>query len=230
MPFYLNFCPWLLSTRELTSSPLTSNCTKSTVVSCGSVTVYTCSFASPISSNSILGRKMKSLKLLGLATFVIHVPSRAFTVLDTRDQHGNAAIIIDNPAGVTYRALLPDSPTSRIRGSISGTSSPDGIGVQFIINLSGLPGQSEGPLGRPTLPSPSPYTWLIACRDRPDLAYHVHDQPLGTDGNCAAALAHHDPYRRSEKPLCDPSHPATCQVGDLSGKHGNITGSSYSTK
>lgn len=54
--------------------------------------------------------------------------------------------------------------------------------------------------------------------------YHLHDQPVPEDGNCTKTLAHLDPYERGELTPCDPNAPQTCQVGDLSGKHGNITG------
>ena len=42
------------------------------------------------------------------------------------------------------------------------------------------------------------------------------------NGNCTATLAHLDPYIRGEATPCDKTAPATCQVGDLSGKHGAI--------
>jgi len=43
-----------------------------------------------------------------------------------------------------------------------------------------------------------------------------------SNGNCTATLAHLDPYIRGEVTPCDMAAPATCQVGDLSGKHGEI--------
>lgn len=52
--------------------------------------------------------------------------------------------------------------------------------------------------------------------------YHVHVNPVPPDGNCTSAGSHLDPYNRGEVPPCDASRPATCQVGDLSGKHGAI--------
>lgn len=61
------------------------------------------------------------------------------------------------------------------------------------------------------------------------IVYHIHDQPVPSDGNCTGTKAHQDPYIRGEKPPCYPVDPASCQVGDLAGKHGNITGSSFST-
>lgn len=44
------------------------------------------------------------------------------------------------------------------------------------------------------------------------------------DGNCNKTLAHLDPYQRGQKPDCDAGEPQTCEVGDLSGKHGKIEG------
>lgn len=44
------------------------------------------------------------------------------------------------------------------------------------------------------------------------------------DGNCTATLAHLDPYIRGEATPCDKTAPETCQVGDLSGKYGDIPG------
>ena len=52
--------------------------------------------------------------------------------------------------------------------------------------------------------------------------YHIHDQPVPKDGNCNATLAHLDPYGRGPTPPCDSAKPETCEVGDLSGKHGKI--------
>jgi hypothetical protein len=53
--------------------------------------------------------------------------------------------------------------------------------------------------------------------------YHLHVDPVPSDGNCTKALAHLDPYIRGEATACDANKPATCQVGDLSGKFGAIT-------
>ncbi len=53
---------------------------------------------------------------------------------------------------------------------------------------------------------------------------------MPANGNCSATLAHQDPYIRGEIPPCNATAPETCQVGDLSGKHGNITSLSYSAQ
>ena len=56
--------------------------------------------------------------------------------------------------------------------------------------------------------------------------YHVHVNPVPADGNCTATGAHLDPYNRGVVTACDATKPESCQVGDLSGKYGNITGPS----
>lgn len=118
---------------------------------------------------------------------------------------GNATIIENNPPGVTFIATLPADSASKIRGSISATANPDGIGVKFTVNITNLP-TTGGPF-----------------------AYHLHANPVSPDGNCSSTLGHLDPFIRGESTSCDKSIPQTCQVGDLSGKHGKITSDPFST-
>lgn len=120
---------------------------------------------------------------------------------------GDAAIVNDNPVGVTYTATLLEKNTTTVRGSISGSAAPNGTGVIFKVNFFGFPSTELAPY-----------------------IYHIHDQPVPSNGNCTATLAHQDPYIRGEIPPCDPTQPQTCQVGDLSGKHGNITTLSYTAE
>jgi hypothetical protein len=61
----------------------------------------------------------------------------------------------------------------------------------------------------------------ILTNDLP--VYHIHTAPVPADGNCTLTEGHLDPFNRSETPACDETLPQTCQVGDLSGKHGTIT-------
>ncbi|KAL8868432.1 MAG: hypothetical protein Q9174_004998 [Haloplaca sp. 1 TL-2023] len=112
---------------------------------------------------------------------------------------GPAPVVKGNPVGTTYTATLPGSEKSGIRGSVSGSSSADGQGVVFSIELSGFPDASLGPF-----------------------SYHIHDQPVPADGNCTATRAHLDPYKRGPMPPCDSTQLQTCEVGDLSGKYGRI--------
>jgi hypothetical protein len=54
--------------------------------------------------------------------------------------------------------------------------------------------------------------------------YHIHVNQVPEDGDCAETLGHLDPYNRGITPPCDAEAPETCQLGDLSGKHGEISG------
>lgn len=56
-------------------------------------------------------------------------------------------------------------------------------------------------------------------------AYHVHVDPVPSDGNCTATLGHLNPYDGST----NATSPAAKEVGDLSGKHGVIDDQSYQT-
>ncbi|KAI4729370.1 hypothetical protein E4T49_02850 [Aureobasidium sp. EXF-10728] len=117
---------------------------------------------------------------------------------------GNATVQKNNPAGVAYIATLSPNSKSNISGNVLALTSSDMVGVNFQIALTGLP--SEG----------GPFL------------YHIHDYPVPADGNCTATGAHVDPFVRGEAPPCDASSPATCQVGDLSGKHGKPTNMTFS--
>ncbi|KAG9039782.1 hypothetical protein FRB95_007209 [Tulasnella sp. JGI-2019a] len=54
--------------------------------------------------------------------------------------------------------------------------------------------------------------------------YHFHTNPISADGNCASALGHLDPMNVTESLTCDPAFPLYCQMGDISGKHGPLQG------
>ena len=73
----------------------------------------------------------------------------------TTGKLGDAAITEQNPQGVTYQAILPDSKTSGVRGYVAGTSNANGTGVQFNINIYGLPDLSLGPFSMSFLHSSS---------------------------------------------------------------------------
>jgi len=106
-----------------------------------------------------------------------------------------------NQASSTYLAVLPQvqyNPfvDSTVSGSIQAVGGPQG--VSFSVNLTNLPSQAQY----------GPFAW------------HIHTLPVPGDGNCTATMGHLDPTNRGELVMCDASQPATCQVGDLSGKHG----------
>lgn len=117
----------------------------------------------------------------------------------------DAPRVNDNPPGVGYKATLPKEPffkdtaiDGNVKGFVHAQASDDGHGVVFKVEFSNLP--KEG----------GPFT------------YHIHVEPVPEDGNCTATLAHLDPFARGEDPPCDLKDPASCQVGDNSGKHGKI--------
>lgn len=114
---------------------------------------------------------------------------------------GGTATMQSNLPLATYRADLPDTMFDPLVGTVIqgsivavGTNS----GVQFTVNLTGLPDQAQyGPF-----------------------PYHIHAMSVPADGNCTATMGHLDPTNRGELYMCDTSAPETCQVGDLAGKHG----------
>ncbi|KKA24967.1 Superoxide dismutase Cu-Zn [Rasamsonia emersonii CBS 393.64] len=123
----------------------------------------------------------------------------ALTASQAGAQYLRAPVVHGN-IPVTYKATLLDKNTTGIRGTISGSGGPDGVGAKFRVNFTGFPDESlYGPF-----------------------IYHIHMEPVPEDGNCTETLSHLDPYNRGEQPACNASEPATCQLGDLSGKHGSI--------
>lgn len=44
-------------------------------------------------------------------------------------------------------------------------------------------------------------------------SYHIHTNPIPSDGNCAGALAHLDPLNVGEVTVCDKDKPYLCQTG-----------------
>ena len=53
--------------------------------------------------------------------------------------------------------------------------------------------------------------------------YHIHEKTVPANGNCTATLGHFNPYNGTTTALTA----AEMEVGDLSGKHGSINGTSY---
>jgi len=116
---------------------------------------------------------------------------------------GNAIEYENNPKGEVYSAQFSE----KLSGSITFSTSSDGKSITVKLDLSNLPSQSG------------------------NYSYHIHDQPVPPNGNCTLTLAHLDPFVRGQAIPCDPKRPQSCEVGDLSGKHGGIpsTNPSYTT-
>ena len=144
-----------------------------------------------------------------LYKLAIVAASAAFASAQVTGELGDAEVIRNNPIGATWVATLPDREDTSLRGTVRASSAEDGVGVNFDLDITGLPVESSG--GEP-------------------FTYHLHVEPVPADGNCTATLAHLDPTIRGEEPPCDPTAKETCQVGDLSGKHGKIDGPDYETQ
>lgn len=135
--------------------------------------------------------------LFAASAFAVEAPTSGNSTAIT-GALGDAKVYDENPKGAAYEATFKHENTTL--GSIRFETSSDGKSVTVKVGLMNLPTQSNG-----------------------DYKYHVHDQPVITD--CASTLAHLDPFIRGQKVSCDINRPASCEVGDLSGKHGAIPGS-----
>ncbi|KAJ1911479.1 Superoxide dismutase [Tieghemiomyces parasiticus] len=59
--------------------------------------------------------------------------------------------------------------------------------------------------------------------DQGPFKYHIHALPVPADGNCTATSGHYNPTNIVANTTCVPSNSlATCEIGDLSGKHGSL--------
>lgn len=64
------------------------------------------------------------------------LPSLALSALG---QGFTPAPVITNNPPTTYTATLFDNPSTSIRGGITTSGAPDGVGVTFRVNFTGLP-------------------------------------------------------------------------------------------
>ncbi|KAI8950947.1 superoxide dismutase [Xylaria longipes] len=131
----------------------------------------------------------------------------------TTGKLGDAIAVTNNPVGKEAVAVLPDKPfftsgalNGNVKGAVRATAGANGVGVDFDVTFSNLP-KEGGPF-----------------------IYHLHVDPVDASGNCTNTLAHLDPFIRGEDPACNSSQPASCQVGDLSGKYGKITSDPFTAK
>ncbi|RMZ88408.1 hypothetical protein DV736_g4370, partial [Chaetothyriales sp. CBS 134916] len=134
------------------------------------------------------------MKLLILAIYTLTL---AFALAgDSHASNKSALVTNDNPWRVSYQATLQaDKP---VQGSIVGVSGGNGTGVNLAVNFFSLP-DDAGPF-----------------------EYHIHENPVPSNGSCDTTGEHLDPFNATEIPPCSPQSPSACQVGDLSGKHCKI--------
>ncbi|KAK6500208.1 hypothetical protein TWF481_010557 [Arthrobotrys musiformis] len=110
-------------------------------------------------------------------------------------EKGDAPVTTGNSDRVVYEAIVQSDNVKSARFNFTGTE--DGVGILIQACFTGISSSQPGPY-----------------------PYHVHDFVVGPNENCTATGAHLDPYLRGEVTACDAEAPETCQVGDLSGKHG----------
>ncbi len=161
---------------------------------------------------------MKSL------TYTLATGLAFLSLASADDKKKDAPITPDNPKRATYQAILQADKS--VQGTITGVSNENGTGVNLNVNFFSFPDKKADPF-----------------------IYHIHVNPIPSDGNCSGTGGHlgkypihhpfppfspsHpttsptntpplDPYNATETPACDAKTPSTCQVGDLSGKHGKI--------
>lgn len=139
-----------------------------------------------------------ALATLFFSTLVLAQSPVNGTKEETTGKQGDAKPYHDNPPDKAYWA---DFSGTKLQGGLKffPDNENGGNGVRVEVVLSKLPSEL-GP-------------W----------SYHVHDQPVPADGNCTGTKAHLDPFIRGQKPECDKARLASCEVGDLSGKHGGIS-------
>lgn len=138
-----------------------------------------------------------------------------------------APVITNNTDG-TFTLSLLDKNSTGIRGNVTATAGAGGLGVLFSIEFNGFP-ENGGPFSKLNYATSRSLRWSLASLPSLRIApltatpeYHVHTERVPEDGNCTTTLGHLDPYNRTEIPPCNSTEPATCQLGDLSGKHGDI--------
>ncbi|PLN84373.1 superoxide dismutase [Aspergillus taichungensis] len=108
-----------------------------------------------------------------------------------------APVTTNNDPTIQLKAQLLERDNSTIRGQLTAFALPHNDGLKVFARFTGLP-------------------------DGEPLKYHIHVNRVPEDGNCYATGGHLDPYKRTDTPPCDINAPETCEVGDLSGKHGPI--------
>lgn len=134
--------------------------------------------------------------------------------LDLRDMVGRS-IVIHAAAGAAPRIGC---------GTIVETVATRGGGVHALIDSAEISGRVQFKL------HPEGYTDItIALRYKDGTrattsghSWHVHEDAAADSADCAAAGGHYDPTNKEIAPYnCDPTTPAECYAGDMSGKHGS---------
>ncbi|KAL4786101.1 superoxide dismutase [Aspergillus varians] len=133
-------------------------------------------------------------KLLSAAFLGLFLSTATATEPST-EPNTTAPVVTDNEPLSFHHATLLKKDNSTVYGGITITSRFSSPALQVDLYIGGIPAGEY-------------------------LNYHIHAHPVPEDGNCYRTGAHLDPYGRGQEPPCNITNPATCEVGDLSGKHG----------
>ncbi|WLF77484.1 Cell surface superoxide dismutase [Cu-Zn] 4 [Lodderomyces elongisporus] len=120
--------------------------------------------------------------------------SSYYKMLTYRLATGDAPVQTDSSNQESVVATFSPKGTSEISGTIKFSPASNGS-VLVSVDVSGLP-SSGGPF-----------------------PYHIHEALVPENGNCTATGGHFNPFNGS----ASATEPAAKEVGDLAGRHGNIT-------
>ncbi|CAI5756345.1 unnamed protein product [Candida verbasci] len=117
----------------------------------------------------------------------------------------SAPVSTDSPEGTSYVATFPETIDSGISGSVRFDAANNGS-VIVSVNFTGLPDREHGPF-----------------------AYSIQEYELPADGNCSSTGDVWNPFN-GDLDATSSTEQHLFAIGDLSGKHGNITGNSIYTE
>lgn len=128
-----------------------------------------------------------------------------------------APLVTDDPPAAHYTAAFPQGGSQNVVGLCAAEAPTNTtVGTLFTFNIDGAP-EDGGPFCKYSL-----HTRLTELMLTIFTVYHIHEFQVPANGSCEATGGHLDPQNRGESPPCDATQPQTCQVGDLSGKHGDM--------
>lgn len=105
------------------------------------------------------------------------------------------------------------SATAATLGAIAYISGPNGVSGRF---------QFSSPENSEWVNMVISMSGMLQYNRTDGFPYHVHEQPISSDGNCSSALGH---FKSSEtRPACQSTIPNYCQEAELSLRHGNLPG------
>lgn len=125
---------------------------------------------------------------------------------------GLAMASSEDPSSNLTSENLSSSPLTAV-ANLAGRFNVTGQVIFSLIAQSNSVAVSISITGLSTLNSTAAYT------------YHIHTNPISSNGDCMTALGHLDPLAVTDALTCNPQISQYCQEGDLTGRHGKLNGS-----